>query len=76
MVKKYRYLTCLFTALALVLSNVMCAVVAYHYCALQLNAACSAPASAAFLLCIPYGAGVIICAVLAWFFNRKSRESL
>lgn len=71
--KKYRYLTYLFAALALVLSNVMCAVVAYHYCALQLDTGCSAPANVAFLLCIPYGAGVIICAVLAWFFNRKSR---
>ena len=33
--KKYRYLVNLFAALAILLSNVMCAAVAYNYCTLQ-----------------------------------------
>ncbi len=72
--KKYRRLACLFTALAILLSNVMCAAVAYNYCALQWGgryAGYSAPADVAFLLCVPYGAGITVCAVLAWFFRKK-----
>ena len=55
--KKYKYLAALFAALAVLLSNAMCAAVAYNYCALQLGgqyAGCSAPADTAFLLGIPY----------------------
>lgn len=77
--KKYKSLTCLFAALALVLSHVMCAVAAYNYCALRWGgqyAGYSAPAYTAFLLCIPYGAGVIICTVTAWFFSKKHQRSL
>ena len=33
--KKYKRLTCLFAVLAALLSHVMCAAVAYSYCALQ-----------------------------------------
>lgn len=72
--KKYKRLTCLFAVLAALLSHVMCAAVAYSYCALQWGgqyAGCSAPANIAFLLCIPYGVGIIICVVLARFFNKK-----
>ena len=49
--KKYRYLVNLFAALAILLSNVMCAAVAYNYCTLQWcgqYAGCSAPANIAF----------------------------
>lgn len=77
--KKYKGLTCLFAALAVLLSNVMCAAVAYSYCTLQWcgqYGGCSAPAGTAFLLCIPYGAGVIICIILAWFFAQKRQKSL
>ena len=51
--KKYKRLTCLFAVLAALLSHVMCAAVAYSYCALQWGgqyAGCSAPAGTAFLL--------------------------
>lgn len=77
--KKYKYLSCLFAALAALLSNVMCAAAAYNYCTLQWGgryAGYSAPAHTAFLLCIPYGAGITICAALAWFFSRKRQKSL
>lgn len=75
---KNKSLSRLFAALAVVLSDVMCAEVAYSYCDMQWGirySGYSAPASVAFLLLIPYGAGIAICAVLAWFFHRRSRSS-
>ena len=64
--KKYKYLSYLFEALAIVLSNVMCAVVAYNYCKMQWGIryeAYSTPASVAFLLVIPYAVGIVICVI-------------
>lgn len=72
--KKFQVLSVLFAALAVLLSDVMCAVVAYGYCNLLWcgrYGGCSAPANTAFVYCVPYGAGIVICAVLAWFFSRK-----
>ena len=77
--KNYKRLTGLFAALAILLSNVMCAAVAYNYCTLQWcgkYGGCSAPADAAFLLCIPYGVGIAICVLLACFFAKKHQTSL
>lgn len=74
--KKYKRLTVLFAALAVLLSDVMCAAVAYNYCAFQWGgryAGYSAPANVAFLLCIPYGVGIVICVAIACLFNRKRR---
>lgn len=76
--KKYRYLSYIFAGLAILLSNVMCAAVAYGYCKMQWGiqyAGFSAPASIAFLLVIPYGVGIMICAALAWFFHKRNRKS-
>ncbi len=72
--KNCKFWSYLFMALAVLLSNVMCAAVAYNYCAMQWGiqyAGYSAPASTAFLLVIPYAAGIVICVVLAWFFSKK-----
>lgn len=77
--KKYKFLTCLFAVLAVLLSKVMCAAVAYNYCTLQWGAryeGCSAPADTAFLLCIPYGIGIVICVMIAWLFNKKYQKSM
>lgn len=75
---KNKYLSYLFTSLAILLSNVMCATVAYNYCRMQyeiLYAGYSAPASVAFLFGIPYAIGIIICAILACFFHKRYRNS-
>lgn len=59
------------------LTDVMCAAVAYNYCTLQWcgqYGGCSAPADTAFLLCIPYGVGIIICVTLTWIFSQKHRK--
>lgn len=77
--KKYKALSCFFFALAILLSDIMCATIAYHYCSLQwkiLYSGFSAPASIAFLLAIPYGAGIMVCAMLSWFFHKKCKKSM
>ncbi len=64
----------LFTALAIILSNIMCFVVAYNYrdmlCGAQ-HAGYSAPASTAFLYAIPFVIGIIVCAVLAIRLRKR-----
>ena len=64
--KKLSYL---FTALAIVLSDIMCFVVAYHYrdmlCGIE-HSCYSAPASVAFLYAVPFSVGIIICTVVAY----------
>ena len=64
----------IFIILAVILSNVMCAVVAYNYCAMQWGAkyaGYSAPASVAFLYAIPYGIGIVVCVIAAMVLRRK-----
>ena len=63
----------IFIVLAVVLSDVMCAVVGYNYAVLQWgseHAGYSAPASTAFLYAIPFVTGIIVCAVLAIRFHK------
>ena len=71
--KKLSYL---FAALAVLLSNIMCAVVAYSYrdmlCCIK-HGFCSAPAYVAFVHAIPFLAGIIICVVLAIIFYKISK---
>lgn len=67
-----------FWILAVLLSNIMCAVVAWNYCDLLWGinyAGYSAPASTAFLLAIPFAVGIAICIALALFFKKKSSQS-
>lgn len=75
--KKYKYLAYVFMILAILLSNVMCAAVAYNYCDMQWRIryeAYGAPANIAFLLVIPYAAGIAVCVILAWVFCKKYRK--
>ena len=71
--KKLSYL---FTALAILLSDIMCFVVAYNYramlCGIE-HAGYSAPASVAFLYAIPFLLVIIVCAILAVVFHFKSK---
>ena len=66
----------LFTALAIVLSDVMCVIVAYNYrdmlCGIE-HAGYSAPPEAAFLTAIPYALGIIVCVVLTIVFHKKAK---
>ena len=66
----------LFIALAVLLGNVMCAVVAYNYCAMQWGARYamySAPAWVAFLYAIPFGIGIAVCVVVAVAMRRRGK---
>ncbi|MBQ8834648.1 MAG: hypothetical protein IJ001_06975 [Oscillospiraceae bacterium] len=71
-----KHLSTIFGLLAVLLSDIMCAVVAYHYCALQWGGryeAWSFPAWTAFLLVIPYSIGIAVCVILAVVFRKKYR---
>lgn len=72
---KFKILCQISITLAIILSNIMCAVVAYNYCAIQWGGkyeGWSAPPSVAFLSAIPFVIGIIICVILAWIFHKKS----
>ena len=74
--KRYRIIGRLFILLAVLLSDVMCAVTAYQYCALQWGGryeGYSAPASAALLYAVPFGVGIAACIALAAVFYRKDK---
>ena len=63
--------------LAALLSDVMCAVVAYNYCDLLWGgkyAGYSAPASTAFIYAIPFAIGIIVCIALAIICRKKAAK--
>ena len=72
--KKLSYL---FVTLAVLLSNIMCAVVAYNYrgmlCGIK-HMGYSAPAYVAFIYAIPFLAGIIVCVILTILFYKKSKN--
>ena len=72
--KKLSYL---FIVLAILLSDLMCAVVAFNYrdmlCGIA-HSCYSAPANVAFLCAIPFGIGIMICAVAAYTLYKKAEE--
>jgi hypothetical protein len=66
-----------FIVLAILLSNIMCAVVAWNYCDILWGikyAGYSAPASTAFLSAVPFVVGIGSCIALALYFRRKSAK--
>lgn len=70
-------LYCLFSVLAVLLTNVMCAVVGFHYGHMAWgveHAGGSAPPSIAFFLAIPYLVGIAICVILAIVFRKKTQR--
>lgn len=64
-------------AIAIILSNMMCADVAFNYASLLCSIehkGFSAPASVAFFVIIPYAAGIIICLILAFVVNKRIKK--
>ncbi len=64
----------IFIVLAIILSDVMCAVVGYNYATMQWGSkyeGYSAPANTAFFYAIPFVVGIIVCVVLAIRFRKK-----
>jgi len=71
-------LSVVFAILAVLLSDVMCAVVAYSYCNMQWGIkymGFSAPAGAAFLYAIPFCIGIAVCAALSLFFRSRAQRA-
>ena len=66
----------LLTIIALILSHIMCFVVAWNYrdmlCGIA-HSCYSAPAETAFLTAIPYAAGIIICGFLVYIFHKEEK---
>ena len=66
----------LLTIIALILSHIMCFVVAWNYrdmlCGIA-HSSYSAPAEMAFLTAIPYAAGIIICGFLVYIFHKEEK---
>ena len=61
---------------AVILSDIMCGVVAYYYCEMQWGAkymGYSAPAGTAFLLAIPFIIGIAVFLILSRMFRKKSK---
>lgn len=69
-------MSCLFIAVAILLSDIMCAVVAFNYrdmlCGIE-HSGYSATASVAFIYVIPFGIGIIVCAAVAYALYRKAK---
>lgn len=70
-------LSVVFGLFAIILSNVMCAVVAFNYrdmlCGIQ-HSSYSAPAWVAFLSAIPYAVAIAVCVILSVVFKKRSRN--
>ena len=68
-------LSVVFGLFAIILSNVMCAVVAFNYrdmlCGIR-HSCYSAPAWVAFLSAIPYAVAIVVCVILAVVFKKRS----
>ena len=77
--KKHRVGRLVFALAAILLSDVLCAVIAYTYCALQWGsryAGYSAPAGTAFLYAIPFGIGIPACFWRCSSTGRSGRRRL
>ena len=72
-----KILSIVFSVVAVILSNVMCAVVAYNYrdvlCGIE-HGGFSAPADIAFLYAIPFLVVIAACVLLAILYYKKSKE--
>lgn len=66
----------LFLLIAVILSHIMCAVVAYNYCNMEWEikvGGTSAPVEIAYLYSIPFLIGIVLCLIGVFYFKKKSR---
>lgn len=74
----YKILRNIMLIIAVIVSNIMSADIAYRYCDMLWGikyAGYSAPVNIVFWLVIPYVAIILLCIALAWKFNRKIKQS-
>ena len=71
----------LFIILAVILSDVMCAIIAFNYCSLKYSnpsfqrTITSTPAWVAYFYSIPFIFAIIVCLILALIFYKKSKKA-
>ncbi len=66
----------LFLLIAVILSHIMCAVVAYNYCNMEWEikvGGTSAPVEIVYLYAIPFLIGIVLCLIGVFYFKKKSR---
>lgn len=71
---KLLYRLCLL--IAVILSHIMCVVVAYNYCDMEWKIKVggnSAPANLAYLYAVPFVIGITSCIIGAFYFKKKTR---
>lgn len=71
---KLLYRLCLL--IAVILSHIMCVVVAYNYCDMEWKLKVggnSAPANLAYLYAVPFVIGITSCIIGAFYFKKKTR---
>lgn len=71
---KLLYRLCLL--IAVILSHIMCVVVAYNYCDMEWKIKVggnSAPANLAYLYAVPFVIGITSCIIGAFYFKKKAR---
>ena len=70
-------LSCIFTTIAIILSDIMCFVVGYQYrhmiCGVD-HLHFSASPEIAFIYVIPFAVAIIVCVILAIVFYKKSKS--
>lgn len=71
-----RKLSLLFAVLGILLSDIMCFIVAFNYrdmlCGIE-HRGFSAPAEIAFLIAVPFIIAITLCFILAFVFHRKAK---
>ena len=75
--RKYFAMSCIFFALSVLISNIMCAVVSFQYCDMLYGIeykGYSAPAEIAFLNAIPFVFCIVLCLLVSLVFYRKSKS--
>ncbi len=77
--KKYKHRSTAFVVAALVISHLMCGVVAWQYrghiCGVQ-HQGFSAPADVAYFYAIPFLVAIVACLILAFVNHRKYKKSI
>lgn len=71
--KFHQWIRNLCIGIALILSHVMCVVIAYRIGGWDLLVN-SAPAEVNLIYAIPFGLGVFLCLGGAWYFDRKAKQ--
>lgn len=68
-----KILSHVFAVFAIIVSNMMCAIVAYKYCDMQ-HGIHSAPAYVAFIYAVPYLFSIIVCVIISLVLGKKAKR--